>query len=66
MDNDNNSNILGYAMIVSGTSDWSYYNVIISVPKYINSITIQILIGWIYGGNTETISFQDMSLYVIK
>jgi len=53
-------------MIVQGTSDLRYYNVIVSIPEHINGITIQILIGWIDGGNMETISFQDMSLYIIK
>lgn len=64
--NDNTSNVLGYGMIVQGTSNWRYYSEIISIPQHVNSITIQILIGWIYGGNTEGISFQDMSLNIIE
>lgn len=64
--NDNGSNILGFALIAQGNSNWQYYSEIITIPEHVNSITIQILIGWVYGGNTEIISFEDMSLYVIK
>ena len=64
--NDNGSTILGFAMVAQGNSNWRYYSEIISIPEHVNSITIQILIGWVYGSNTEIISFEDMSLYVIK
>ena len=66
IDNDNTSNVLGYAMIVQGNSTWHYYSEIISIPEHVHSITIQIYIGWICGGNTESISFEGMSLYIIR
>lgn len=62
-----NTGVLGYGMIVQGNSSWHYSSVIFHIPAPADGITIQIDLGWVIVTSIpETVSFRDISLYIVK
>lgn len=59
--------VLGYFFIVNGNSSWNEYSVKISVPIGVNSVFLQIPIGWALQKNKiEFIMIKDLLIYELK
>ena len=59
--------VLGYAFIVDGNSNWHEYSLKITIPGGVTSIFVQLPIGWVISNHEpEVITLKDLLIYNIK